>query len=115
MTTVFGIPNCDTVKKARNWLSDQGIDYRFHDFRKDGLEAAQLRGWVKRLGWEVLLNTRGTSWRKLPENERQCDNADRAIALMLATPSLIKRPVIEHGAHLTVGFTETVCKTLTDK
>lgn len=104
MYTLYGIKNCDTVKKARLWLDTQGIGYQFHDFRKDGLDTALLKKWEAVLGWETLLNKRGTSWRKLDENRR--DNLDRAkaMALMLAQPSLIKRPVLETGTKTLIGF-----------
>jgi len=101
---LYGIPNCDTVKKARKWLAGEGVAVEFHDFRKDGLDAGQLAGWCDRLGWERLLNRRGTTWRKLPEEQRDGVDASRAIALMLEQPALIKRPVIEYGDHLLVGF-----------
>ncbi|MFB9886994.1 ArsC family reductase [Balneatrix alpica] len=104
MLTLYGIPNCDTVKKARKWLEGQQLDYRFHDFRKDGLDNAQLQQWCKQLGWEALINTRGTTWRKLSDSERQVSNSEQAIALMLANPSLIKRPVLDTGTTLHLGF-----------
>lgn len=96
--TMYGIKNCDTIKKARRWLEDQGVAYHFHDYRADGLDEQQLRGFVALLGWEPLLNTRGTTWRKLDETQRNaCDNADAAIALMLAQPAIIKRPLLDNG------------------
>ena len=101
---LYGIPNCDTVKKARSWLTEQGIDYVFHDFRKDGLTQAQLQDWLKQADWNLLLNTRGTTWRKLPELDRAEPNIQKAEALMLAHPSLIKRPVVETDKGLLVGF-----------
>jgi arsenate reductase (glutaredoxin) len=104
MTTVYGIKNCDTVKKARKWLDDHGVTYRFHDFRGDGLDAKQLDAWIGAAGWETLLNRRGTTWRKLPDAEREGIDAKRAAALMLEHPTLIKRPVIEHGKQVLVGF-----------
>ncbi len=106
MTTLYGIKNCDTIKKARKWLEAHGVDYRFHDFRADGLDEKRLRGWVKQLGWETLLNRRGTTWRKLPEADREGIDAARAIELMLEQPALIKRPVLEHGKDVCVGFKE---------
>ncbi|KFF78494.1 reductase [Serratia marcescens] len=104
--TMYGIKNCDTIKKARRWLEDQGIAYHFHDYRADGLTEQQLRGFVAQLGWEPLLNTRGTTWRKLDEAQRNaCDNADAAIALMLAQPAIIKRPLLDDGnGHALLGF-----------
>ena len=110
MTTLYGIPNCDTVKKARAWLDAQGIAYDFHDYKKAGIDAATLRGWSAVLGWEVLLNRAGTTFRKLPEADRAdltedpLLSEDRAIALMLANPSMIKRPVLVRGDVLLAGF-----------
>lgn len=104
MITLYGIKNCDSVKKARRWLEAQDLAYRFHDLRLDGLEPALLERWVEALGWERLLNRRGTTWRRLAEHERQGLDAARAAALMLREPTLIKRPVIDTGAELLVGF-----------
>jgi arsenate reductase len=106
MVTLFGIKNCDTVKKARKWLEAHGVDYGFHDFRADGLDEKRLRGWIKELGWETLLNRRGTTWRKLPEAARENVDQKRALALMLEHPALIKRPVLEQGKSVWVGFKE---------
>lgn len=102
--TLYGIPNCDTVKKARTWLDAQGVAYTFHDYKKAGVDRAALEGWVDRLGWEPLLNRAGTTFRKLPDEERADLDRDRAIAVMLAHPSTIKRPVLVHGERLEVGF-----------
>jgi len=104
--TMYGIKNCDTIKKARRWLEEQGVAYHFHDYRSDGLDEQQLRGFVELLGWEPLLNTRGTTWRKLDEAQRNaCDNADAAIELMLAQPAIIKRPLLSDGkGHALLGF-----------
>jgi arsenate reductase (glutaredoxin) len=102
--TLFGIPNCDIVKKARAWLDGRGVGYALHDYKKAGLDEAQLRGWVAELGWEKLLNRAGTTFRKLREEEKQGLNAEKAIALMLAQPSMIKRPVLDLGARRIVGF-----------
>ena len=104
--TMFGIKNCDTIKKARRWLDEQGVAYQFHDYRADGLDEQLLRDFVARLGWEPLLNTRGTTWRKLDEAQRNaCDNADAAIALMLEQPAMIKRPLLDDGkGHALLGF-----------
>ena len=104
MTILYGIPNCDTVKKARTWLAAQGIDYTFHDYKKAGVDAAALRGWVDRLGWEVLLNRAGTTFRALPDADKADLNTDTAIAIMLTNPSTIKRPVLESGDVLLAGF-----------
>ena len=104
MTKLYGIPNCDTVKKARAWLTAHEIDYAFHDYKKAGVDAAALRGWVDRLGWEVLLNRAGTTFRALPDADKADLDADKAIAIMLANPSTIKRPVLESGEVLLAGF-----------
>lgn len=104
MTTLYGIPNCDTMKKARAWLAENGIEYSFHDYKKLGIDEQTLRGWVAELGWKVLLNTRGMMWRKVPQDVK--DNIDEASAvqLMLETPSIIKRPVLDTGGARHVGF-----------
>lgn len=102
--TVYGIANCDTVKKARAWLAEEGVAYAFHDYKKAGIDRARLSHWVDRLGWEVLLNRAGTTFRKLPDAEKAGLDAERAMALMMAQPSMIKRPVVEHGETLLVGF-----------
>src|SRR4051794_41171027 len=103
--TIYGIRNCDTVKKARAWLDERGIAYAFHDYKAAGLERERLERWCREVGWEALLNRAGTTFRKLPENEKQGLDAGKAMALMLARPSLLKRPVLEHGgSKLLVGF-----------
>lgn len=103
--TLYGIPNCDTVKKARAWLAGRGVEVVFHDYKKQGVPEAQLRGWVKVLGWEALLNRKGTTWRKLdPARQAAVTDAASAIALMLEQPSVIRRPVLLHGEALRVGF-----------
>jgi len=101
---IHGIKNCDTVKKARAWLDARQVDHEFHDYKTQGIDAAKLKGWVRQLGWEVLLNRAGTTFRKLPEAERAGLDAARAIGLMLAQPSMIKRPVLEVDGALLVGF-----------
>ncbi|HBC33072.1 MAG TPA: ArsC family reductase [Marinobacter adhaerens] len=101
---LYGIKNCDTVKKARKWLDEQGIDYEFHDFKKDGLQSDLLFRWEQRVGWETLLNRRGTTWRKLPEDVRDTIDAQSAHEIMLENPSIIKRPVVENGGNVRVGF-----------
>ena len=101
---IYGIPNCDTVKKARKWLDGQGLDYTFHDYKKEGADPAKLAAWSDEAGWEALLNRRGTTFRKLDEPERADIDRAKAIALMEAHPSLIKRPVVEHPGGLLVGF-----------
>lgn len=105
--TVFGIPNCDTVKKARAWLKDHDVEYEFHDYRKRGIDKATMTRWCKELGWETLLNKRGTTWRNLDDLDKQDLTQARAISLMLDKPSLIKRPVIVMATRLLVGFDET--------
>jgi Spx/MgsR family transcriptional regulator len=107
--TVYGIPNCDTVKKARTWLTEHGFEYVFHDFKKQGLPEASLNTWLKTTGWETVVNRKGTSWRKLsPEEQASVTSATAARPFLLANPSLIKRPVIEwesaKDTHITVGF-----------
>jgi arsenate reductase len=102
--TLYGIPNCDTVKKARVWLDGRGIAHGFHDYKKAGIDAATLSGWARAVGWEVLLNRAGTTWRKLPDEAREGVDEAKAIALMVEEPSLIKRPVVTGGARLLVGF-----------
>ena len=102
--TLYGIPNCDTVKKARNWLADAGVDYMFHDYKKAGIDEASLRRWAGEAGWEKLLNKAGTTFRKLPDADKADIDADKAVALMLAHPSMIKRPVVEGAGALLVGF-----------
>jgi len=104
MTTLYGIPNCDTVKKARAWLDANGVGHSFHDFKKAGIDEAQLRGWADRLGWEKVLNRAGTTFRKLPDGDKAGLDADRAVKLMLAHPSAIKRPILEAGDTLLAGF-----------
>ncbi len=104
MTTIYGIKNCDTMKKAMQWLDDHDVEYRFHDYKKTGLTEQQLMSWIKQVGWEPLINSRGTTWRKLPETERKGLNETKAIALMRGNLSLIKRPVLEHNNTLHVGF-----------
>ncbi len=108
MITVYGIPNCDTVKKARAWLSAQGRAYEFHDFKKAGVPPAELAQWADAVGWEKLLNRQGTTWRKL-DAATQASVTDSASAqtLMLAQPSVIKRPVVDWGTGISVGFDAT--------
>lgn len=106
---IYGIKNCGSVKKALTWLEEQGISYTFHDYKKEGVTAEKLREWSNKVGWEVLLNKRGTTWRKIPteEQERVVD-ADSAIRLLAEHTSAIKRPVIEHGPAVLVGFDEAL-------
>jgi arsenate reductase len=102
--TIYGIKNCDTMKKARAWLDDHGVAYAFHDYKAEGIDKASLERWAKEVGWDVLLNRAGTTFRKLPEKDRENVNEKKAIALMLAQPSMIKRPVLDVGGKLVVGF-----------
>jgi Spx/MgsR family transcriptional regulator len=104
MITLFGIPNCDTVKKARAWLDQRRVAYRFHDYKKEGADEKLLRGWSARVGWEALLNRAGTTFRKLDDAAKADLDEARAIALMVAQPSMIKRPVLEGNGRLLVGF-----------
>ena len=104
VTTIYGIKNCDTMKKARTWLDQHRINYEFHDYKTTGIDRARLERWCKEVGWEVLLNRAGTTFRKLADGDQQGLNVRKAVALMLAQPSMIKRPVIEHDGRLLVGF-----------
>lgn len=104
MTTIYGIKNCDTVKKARAWLDARGVAHAFHDYKTAGIDRATLAGWADVLGWEALLNRAGTTFRRLPEADKAPLDRDRAIALMLAQPSIIKRPVLDRDGTLLVGF-----------
>ncbi len=101
---IHGIKACDTMKKARTWLESAGVAHAFHDYKTLGIDETTLRGWVKQVGWEALLNRSGTTFRKLPEAARDGLNEDKAIALMLAQPSMIKRPVLDADGGLLVGF-----------
>ena len=109
---LYGIPNCDTVKKARDWLTAHGIDYRFHDFKKEGLDAVLLDGWLTQVGWEILLNRKGMMWRKLDEAIRSSIDASSARAVMLETPTIIKRPVLMKDDKVSVGFKPADYETL---
>jgi arsenate reductase len=102
--TMYGIPNCDTIKKARTWLDGQGVAFAFHDYKKAGIDRPTLDRWTDAVGWEVLLNRAGTTFRKLPDPDRAAIDAEKAITLMLAQPSMIKRPVLEGDGDLLVGF-----------
>ena len=104
MTTIYGIKNCDTMKKAFTWLDKHGVEYDFHDYKKAGVEKAKLEAWVKKAGWETILNRAGQTFRKLPDADKANLTERKAIALMLAQPSMIKRPVVEKGTALLVGF-----------
>ncbi|HEY5084010.1 MAG TPA: ArsC family reductase [Rhizomicrobium sp.] len=104
MPTIYGIKNCDTIKKARAWMEAHKVAYSFHDYKAAGIDKPTLEGWAKKVGWEVLLNRAGTTFKKLPEADKQGLSEKKAIALMLAQPSMIKRPVLEAKSKLTVGF-----------
>ena len=104
MIAVYGIRNCDTIKKACAWLDTNGIDYAFHDYKVEGVDAARLARWVEAEGWDVVLNRAGTTFRKLPDADKADLDRERAIALMLANSSAIKRPVLEHPGGILVGF-----------
>ena len=102
--TIYGIKNCDTMKKARAWLDSHDVGYDFHDYKAEGIDRDKLKGWADKMGWETLLNRAGTTFRKLPEADKEGLNERKALALMLAQPSMIKRPVLELGGKLLVGF-----------
>jgi arsenate reductase len=102
--TIYGIKNCDTMKKARAWLDEHGVAYSFHDYKSAGIERDVLEGWVKEAGWEIVLNRAGTTFRSLPDDKKEGLNEKKAVALMLAQPSMIKRPVLIAGKKMLVGF-----------
>lgn len=109
MTTLYGIKNCDTVKKARKWLEENGQDFTFHDVRVDGLDISMIERWIAALGWEAVLNKRSTTWKQLDDSSKSDLNETKAAALLLANPTLIKRPVLEaqsgkKNTHIHVGF-----------
>jgi Spx/MgsR family transcriptional regulator len=104
MITIYGIKNCDTMKKARGWLESQKIAHDFHDYKAAGIDKATLEGWVRKVGWQVLINRAGTTFGKLPDADKEDITEKKAIALMLAQPSMIKRPVLDAEGRLTVGF-----------
>ena len=102
--TMYGIKNCDTVKRARAWLDGRGVEYEFHDYKAVGIDRPRLERWCGELGWETVLNRSGTTFRKLPEADKQIADARKAVSLMLAQPSMIKRPVLDVDGRLVVGF-----------
>ena len=104
MTTLYGIKNCDTVKKARKWLDEHNVEYHFHDVREDGLEPATVDAWITELGWETVVNKRSTTWKALAEDLRSSMDAKSAATAILASPTLVKRPVLDTGSLRTVGF-----------
>ncbi len=109
--TVYGIPGCDTVKKARGWLDAQSVAYAFHDYKKQGADAAKLEKWAAAAGWEKVLNRAGTTFRKLPDADKADLDAAKAVQVMAANPSCIKRPIVEHPGGLLVGFNESEWQT----
>lgn len=111
MITVYGIKNCDTVKKARRWLDANGVAFQFHDFRNDGIDEKTIDVWLQSVSWETLLNKRSTTWRQVDQAQRDTINRESAIALMLAVPSIIKRPVLVKNDTILVGFDEEIYKT----
>jgi arsenate reductase (glutaredoxin) len=110
--TIYGLATCDTTRAARKWLDAKGVAYQFHDVREDGLTKSMVEGWVKALGWEKVLNKASTTWRELPEKEKQNVDEKRAIALLLANPTLVKRPVLDAAGKLTLGFKPEAWKAL---
>ena len=106
--TIYGIKNCDTMKKARAWLDTHGVAYAFHDYKAQGIESGTLERWARELGWEALLNRAGTTFRELPEADKAGLSEEKAIALMRSQPSMIKRPVLETGSRLIAGFDPAV-------
>ena len=110
MLTLYGIKNCDTVKKARRWLEDHGVEYQFHDFRQDGLDKKQLTSWIENSGWETILNKRSTTWRNLSDKDKEITTSSQAIKLLLANPTLIKRPITQNNKVLLIGFKEAEFK-----
>jgi arsenate reductase len=113
--TLYGIKNCDTMKKAWTWLDTHGVAYAFHDYKKEGIDKATLEGWAEKVGWETLLNKSGQTFRKLPDADKENVTGKKAIALMLAQPGMIKRPVLDIGGKLTVGFKPEVYQKATGK
>jgi len=110
--TIYGIKNCDTMKRARAWLDGHKVQYAFHDYKASGIDKPTLEGWIGKVGWEVLLNRAGTTFKKLPDADKENVTERKAIALMLAQPSMIKRPVLEAKGKLTVGFQPETYKKL---
>ena len=106
MTTLYGIKNCDTIRKARRWLKENGVEYTFHDVREDGISAAMLGTWAKSLDWELLLNRRGTTWRQLPASVRENIDRKSALDIMHEQPAIIKRPVLDYNQQLHLGFSD---------
>jgi len=109
---MYGIPNCDTIKKAKKWLAEHDIDYVFHDYKKEGVDAVLLQAWCVQVGWEVLLNKRGTTWRKLPDEDKNEINESKVQTLLIEHSSMIKRPVMLCGEHIEVGFSSAAYEAL---
>ena len=101
---LYGIPNCDTVKKARSWLEDREIVYAFHDYKKSGADADRIKAWCTAFGWETILNRAGTTYRKLPDTDKSGLDEAKAIGLMVGQPSMVRRPVVEHPSGILIGF-----------
>ena len=112
MIKIYGIANCDTMKKARKWLENNHLDYEFHDYKKHGVPEKNLKQWVKKAGWDVVLNKRGTTWRKLSDDIKDNIDESTSIKVMIENPSAIKRPILENSDTLLVGFNEEEYKTL---
>jgi len=112
MTTLYGIKNCDTVRKARAWLEQHNIDFEFHDLREQPLDAARIQGWITELGWETVVNRRSTTWKQLDPQLRENMNEQSALDAIIAQPTLIKRPVLDTGSNRYVGFTADVYQTI---
>ena len=112
MTTIYGIKNCDTVKKARKWLDQNNIDHRFHDVRNDGLSLQQIKQWISATNWETVLNRRGTTWRSLDSEIQEQVSADNVAQLLLDNPAMIKRPVLDKDGVITVGFKPDIYQSL---
>ena len=112
MIKIYGIPNCDTMKKARKWLDSNNLDYELHDYKKLGVPEKNLKQWINKTGWEIVLNKRGTTWRKLSDEIKNNIDENSAIQVMLDNPSAIKRPVLESGKTLLIGFKEGEYNTL---
>lgn len=112
MTTLYGIKNCDTVKKTRTWLDSHNVNYTFHDFRADGLTTAQVKIWIAEIGLETLVNKRSTTWKELDDSIKNSFDATNAVAVIVANPTLIKRPLLDTGAQKIVGFKEADYQTL---
>ncbi len=112
MTTLYGIKNCDTVKKARKWLEANNRDYQFHDFRETPIKQQQVKDWITQLGWDTVVNKRSTSWKQLSEEQRNAMDEKSAIAAILDNPTLVKRPLLDKDGDYTVGFSDKIYQSL---